>query len=488
MSVLFGPALGLPAQPDKPTYGRLDSGSPLNSRPAGSVWYTGSAIEGEVLTIQHNLSDADTLGTIHFEHTNSVSGVVGTDSSTYTVAAGDVGDTLTPRVYYTDGLGQAETKTGLSTATITASGAPYTPPAGDGLFSDGFETGDILSTNVNNFTWGTNVGSPGNNRTSVVGVDPTETWCTETGTYAIYNNAQICTLNTPAGGGDYLPYAGNYSLRFAYPPATNTEAEQRFNLGSAEPDLWCRFWLRVPTNFTHPTQAGGAGDNNKMFALWQDGYSQNGEGPTAIWEIRAEADGISSYIYAHYNMGGPRLVLDTIVGTFQDDENITSSDGRTGIIEQYANDYGPWVIHFFDTNDTGTWTPGTTVTGVTSGATANIVSVARWTAGVGNAGGDLGRTAFITTPDNQGDWMQVVYRVKQATSNTADDGRMELWRRWDGESTFTKLIEITNAIMPTPYGGPGGWLVGYLMGNTHGYYDDTEWFIDDVEFSTTTLV
>jgi hypothetical protein len=441
-------------------------------------------VEGEVITFHNNLSDVDTLGTITYVLTHSVNGAVIEDDVSYTIPAGDVGGYYILTANYTDGLGQAETKTGLASATVTASGAPYTPPAGSGLLETDFEGTDAdmsTVTNANGFYW------ESNNRTSVVTNSGDSSWCSYSGSTVVYNNAQICNIDQTPASGNWAAYEGDFSLRFRYPASTNTDAEQRFNMGTAEDDLWVRFWLQVPSNYSHPTY--GSPNNSKIFALWMDGYSQNGQGPTVVWEIRSEADGVSSYIYFHYNMGGPTVLIDAPVGTFQTDEVINCSDGGTAILEQFGYTSGKYFLHFFETNDVGSWASGSTVTGATSGATANITtSKYRWPTGTGNAGGDKQETSFITVPDDRGKWMQIVIRVKAATSNTADDGIIDMWRRWDGESTFTKLHEFSSAITPAPYGGPAGWIRGYFMGATHGFNEDTEFLIDKVEFSTTTLV
>jgi hypothetical protein len=61
-------------------------------------------------------------------------------------------------------------------------------------------------------------------------------------------------------------------------------SEIRFSLGGVYNEVWIRYWIRVPVNFDM-TASAGSGDNNKWFALWQDGYSGHGTGATIMWNF-----------------------------------------------------------------------------------------------------------------------------------------------------------------------------------------------------------
>jgi len=98
------------------------------------------------------------------------------------------------------------------------------------------------------------------------------------------------------------------------------------------------------------------------------------------------------------------------------------------------------------------------------------------------------RTPFITVPDDQGRWMQIVIHVKAATSGSAGDGIVQLYRRWENEPDFTILHDIQNSI--NQWNGDGaGWAYGYFMGWANAAYTtNTWWLIDNVEFSSTSLL
>lgn len=134
------------------------------------------------------------------------------------------------------------------------------------LFFDGFESGDMSTTNSDGFTWGAN------NRTSVVTMDPTSGQGTclgnEIGARAIWNNGAICNPSYPIYS-DWTAKTGRNSLRFRY-AAGEEWAEQQFTLGGEYPELWMAFWLRVPVNFYK------SGGNFKLWRIWMGDYANEG--------------------------------------------------------------------------------------------------------------------------------------------------------------------------------------------------------------------
>lgn len=154
--------------------------------------------------------------------------------------------------------------------------------SGEQLFADSFESGDMSATNKDGFSWGHN------NRTSVVTADR-----------VVYSNGEK-DIAKPSGR-DWGPKSGEHSLRFRY-PAGKAMAEQRFEMGKAYPEIWMSFWLKVPINFAHP-KIGGASDNQKLFYLWMDGYSQKGDGSSVGMEFRSDGNG-GSYFYGKIGGSG----------------------------------------------------------------------------------------------------------------------------------------------------------------------------------------
>lgn len=172
---------------------------------------------------------------------------------------------------------------------------------GEPLIVDSFESGDMSATNADGFDWGRN------NRTSIV-----------TSEAVVYNNGDR-DVAIPSGR-DWEPKEGDHSLRFRYAAGDNM-SEQRFNLGGAYEDLWLQYWVRVPVNYSHGQRSPS---NHKFFALWMDGYSHKGEGPTIAWEFWGSDDG-SSRLAFHYSEGSYN-----ILGGHQGHDDFISVPGDRG--------------------------------------------------------------------------------------------------------------------------------------------------------------
>lgn len=261
------------------------------------------------------------------------------------------------------------------------------------IFSDSFESADMSATNADGFRW------EQNNRTSIVIHDPND------GPVAVYNNKPIYNIHpsTMLGGSvrDWHAKTGTHSLRFRY-VARKTWTEQRFGLGKPRRELWIRYWLRVPTNFTYGT---GSRRNNKFFAIWMDNYETRGDGSTAWLSMEP------------YNNTSATL-------------GFTYSNGKKTGAEGFKQ-----------------------------------------------------HTPFITTADRER-WMQIVWHLKVESSDGANDGIIQTYRRWASESKFTKLHETLNAPLRVPDFGPDGFVRGYILGWANApYAQDTEWLLDDFVIS-----
>lgn len=269
----------------------------------------------------------------------------------------------------------------LAAFSVSASSLP--------LLVEGFESADMsITTNSDGFRWA------GGNKTYVVTSDR-----------LVWDYGKV-DVSKPAGK-DWTPKTGSHALLIRY-PAGEAWAEQRFSLGKPHKDLWLKYWVRVPTNFIHPTSGPS---NQKFLSLWMDGYSHQGDGPT-VW--------LSFW-----------------------------SDGNGGSTLSFAMGSGQHTI--------------------------------------GQANQQY--TQFITIPKDRGRWMQVVFHVKAASARGMKNGVIETWRRWEGQSDYTKLHDAHDLdIAPSP-SGPQGWLDGYLMGWANAAYaSETEWLIDDFIISDKSLI
>lgn len=263
------------------------------------------------------------------------------------------------------------------------------------IISDSFESGDLSAIHTSGLSWGRT------NDTSLVKRD------SEMGDMIVYTNNSV--VETQAGfDKQWKARHGDVSMRFSYEPGANSWAEQRFALDSAHPEIWISYWLKVPINYKHSSNSPG---NSKLFALWMDGYSSKGAGPSVIWEFWHDGAGGSKLAY-HYSEGG----------------------------YQTANSHKQ-------------------------------------------------HKPFISYPDDQGRWMQIVMHVEAASKAYANDGVIQLYRRWSNESDFTLFHDDRKADIAPPDDGPHGWKAGYLMGwSNPGYSEHTEWLLDDLKFSRTSLL
>ena len=90
----------------------------VNDAPTGGVSITGTAQQGQVLTISNTLADADGLGTISYQWLANGTAITGAIGSTLTLAQAQVGKAITVRASYTDGFRTAENKISSATAAV----------------------------------------------------------------------------------------------------------------------------------------------------------------------------------------------------------------------------------------------------------------------------------------------------------------------------------------------------------------------------------
>lgn len=273
-----------------------------------------------------------------------------------------------------------------STVNATATGGTISLPAAD-LVIENFETSDLTAAGTdcdfnsgNLFTW------DGTYYTSIVGMV-----------------SGVATRFIPLPevtypGKDYTPKQGSRCLRFRYAPDIGM-SEQRFSLGAHYDDVWVRYWVKIPENFSHGTM------NNKWAAFWTNSYDGAGD---VTFQTRPTSG------------GSCKMVV---------------QDGGVAVVE----------VDVYE----------------------NFINVAT----------DLGR------------WMQIVYHLRPESSNGAANGQIRVWRRWDGENSWTQIYNKTNAGF---YEGGVGVHQGYLFGSSEGgpYQDpdETHFLIDTFEVSTTSLV
>jgi hypothetical protein len=92
----------------------------VNDLPTGSVTISGTATQGQVLTVSNTLADLDGLSAISYQWFSNGSAISGATGVTYTLAQVDVGKAISVKASYTDLLGTAESKTSLQTNLVAS--------------------------------------------------------------------------------------------------------------------------------------------------------------------------------------------------------------------------------------------------------------------------------------------------------------------------------------------------------------------------------
>lgn len=222
---------GWALQPDSPFY---DGNRADNTRPSGSVTIAGLWAIGNILTATNSLSDPDTLGVFSYQwHRDGVDISLATNS-TYTLVADDDGSVTTVTISYTDGLGQAESKT---------SGGSQ-EPIGSSLFFDDFQyTANRSDTNDTAFTtagWNNAVTEPINPSTrgylytvsSIPGF---------AGSFPGINSTRVLCMES---AGYDLQFQTGFQLQYG----NDTDS-----IGHVPADVWYQFWIYHPAEVAADT-------------------------------------------------------------------------------------------------------------------------------------------------------------------------------------------------------------------------------------------
>ena len=93
-------------------------GSTGNHSPTGSVSISGTAKQGQTLTANHTLVDADGLGTINYQWLENGIAINGATARTLVLEQAQVGKTITVKASYTDGGGSVESKLSIATSMV----------------------------------------------------------------------------------------------------------------------------------------------------------------------------------------------------------------------------------------------------------------------------------------------------------------------------------------------------------------------------------
>ncbi len=94
------------------------TGFDTNTAPTGSVSISGTATQGQVLTVVNTLADADGLGTIVYQWLADGVAISGVTDSSYTLTEAEVGKVISVTASYTDGQGSDESVASVQTPEV----------------------------------------------------------------------------------------------------------------------------------------------------------------------------------------------------------------------------------------------------------------------------------------------------------------------------------------------------------------------------------
>ena len=212
-------------------------------------------------------------------------------------------------------------------------------------------------------------------------------------------------------------------------------SEQRFHRsenGTTSRSAWLSYWLKVPSNWTRELVPVSGGANNKLLILgW-------GQGQSTDHAVNYPTDGA--------------------IGEFGDNE--------------FRLELKDW--------------PSAAGTEMEVELQARTMSDA--THALTYYSFDGGLYQNFVTPTDQDRWMHIVFDLQASTDIDTADGHIRMYRKWDGDSTYVTIGVMNNKVISGGGKSGTGWGFGYFMGYANQEYPtQTEWFIDNVIFSTEDL-
>lgn len=110
------------------------------------------------------------------------------------------------------------------------------------------------------------------------------------------SSRNVYVVEDPVTGATTIPHRGQYSLGFSHrakPPGKDSTAQQDYQLGERQNEIWYRYFFRVPENFFHRQEESSS--NNKWLVAYTDDYERSGV--TVVLEYWPDGNGGSRIAY-----------------------------------------------------------------------------------------------------------------------------------------------------------------------------------------------
>ena len=224
---------------------------------------------------------------------------------------------------------------------------------------------------------------------------------------------------------DWTAKSGDYSLRLRANAGSVWPEQSFYMTGPSLKTVWLAWDMRVPVNFDHqPRPDGGVGNNNKLFRLYTSPNKSTDNGSMIGMEFRRSSLNEGPAPGTYWTGPGSSYWYVKLGSEFQSSGDKLATDGSDP------------------------------------------------------------RGRFITIPNDLGRWMRVVIKAKTSSSYGALDGSIEIWRKWEDETDFTKEFDFQNQGLPCDEITGNGFLSGYLFGYQNmPYAVDTDFLFDNFKIA-----
>jgi hypothetical protein len=271
------------------------------------------------------------------------------------------------------------------------------------------------------------------------------------------------TISTPAGQSEA---GGIFSFPASPDPRGQSNREQRYSFDPMS-EFWFKKRIFIPANYFHRSIITMTVAGN--IASWQRGDSMlaNDGVSTGTIEFISGTTVILNFAESPYGY--------TWDGNLT---NVTRSQTRTSSATDGWPDNNKFHAFWCDGYSSSGFSPSVIYEIRPSGDKDGGSRIYHQYGADGQGTGAPYPSVKFIEPQDFGTWIDCIFHIKMATTESATDGVIEFWRRRSGETSYTKLLQQTNAaIGARAASGFAQFQAGYCHGYANiGYYSQTDIF------------